>query len=551
LQRWALELQRFNYEIEHISGEENVWADLMTRWGAPTVTADCGIRSVTVRRITKATIPEEMRVRPLQRDEFRWPDLAEIESEQKKWLTEEKFINNKNSDGLIVTKTGRVVIPDRSRDLKIRLCVIAHSGGNSGHLGYQAAVRKLGEFCWWKGCEKDMLELCSSCLHCLPTRGGVRIPRPLGEAVHGTQRNEVLHMDWIYVMPAPPKGSHDFQWNLILREDLAGVVKITPAHTPMTAVTVEALMEWRALFGSPQTVVSDMGSYFVSEVMKEFCRRSNSKHHTTVAYGHYNNGSIEVINKNYLSLVRALLSELRWDKQDWPYLNHNIEHTINHREQTRLNSHAPITVMMGMKPDNPLSEVFWHSRRNEFRDSPLGKAHIQKCVAELESALLLMHREVTDKSAKLRAQKRAQKDQFRRIPNFQVGDYVLIGLPEPNVSGKKLFLKWRGPYRITDTQNNYVFEVENIIDKTKQVVHGDRVRYYDDGKLNITEEIKAQFAHDNFSYEVQDFIGVRSNPSTGRLQLLVAWKGFTSEDNTWGRFGNVIRGRSSLGRKIF
>ena len=27
-------MQRFRYEIEHIQGEKNIWADLMTRWGA-------------------------------------------------------------------------------------------------------------------------------------------------------------------------------------------------------------------------------------------------------------------------------------------------------------------------------------------------------------------------------------------------------------------------------------------------------------------------------------------------------------------------------------
>jgi hypothetical protein len=94
-------------------------------------------------------------------------------------------------------------------------------------------------------------------------------------------------------------------------------------------------------------------------------------------------------------------------------------------------------------------------------------------------------------------------------------------------------LKWRGPYRIIAAQNNYVFEVENIIDKKSQIVHGDRVRFYEEGTLNITEEIKAQFAHDNFSYEVKDFIGVRIQPETGRVQLLVEWKGFASQDNSW------------------
>jgi len=193
LQRWALDLQRFNYEIEHINGEDNLWADLMTRWGAPIPSPEMSENpAIEVRRIKNAT-PEVMRVRPLQREDFKWPNLDEIKSEQQKWLSKEECINT-NSEGLVVTKSGKVLIPEKSADLKIRLCVIAHSGGNSGHLGYQAAARKLAEFCWWSGCERDMLQLCNKCLHCLPTRGGVRIPRPLGEAVHG--RREMKFCIW-------------------------------------------------------------------------------------------------------------------------------------------------------------------------------------------------------------------------------------------------------------------------------------------------------------------------------------------------------------------
>ncbi len=85
LQRWALELQRFNYEIEHIGGEENVWADLMTRWGAPESIQDMAEDlTIKVRRIKKATVREDMRVRPLQREDFKWPTLEEIKEEQKK-----------------------------------------------------------------------------------------------------------------------------------------------------------------------------------------------------------------------------------------------------------------------------------------------------------------------------------------------------------------------------------------------------------------------------------------------------------------------------------
>ena len=33
-QRWALRLTEFNYAAEHIPGESNTWADMLTRWAA-------------------------------------------------------------------------------------------------------------------------------------------------------------------------------------------------------------------------------------------------------------------------------------------------------------------------------------------------------------------------------------------------------------------------------------------------------------------------------------------------------------------------------------
>ena len=34
-QRRALRLSEFHYTVEHIPGEHNVWADMLTRWAAP------------------------------------------------------------------------------------------------------------------------------------------------------------------------------------------------------------------------------------------------------------------------------------------------------------------------------------------------------------------------------------------------------------------------------------------------------------------------------------------------------------------------------------
>ena len=201
LQRWALDIQRFQYVIEHIKGEDNIWADIMTRWGAGVKTEVSDVRAV--RRLT-AHVPDFVRVRPLQSADFLWSTVDEIKDRQKNLSIsgENKIVND---DGLLIDKKGKILIPADDTELKMRLCVIAHSGGNSGHLGYKATVQKLTQFFHWKNCVDDVRQLCKACLHCLPTRGGMREPRPFGTAVHGQARNEVLHMDWIYICPARKK----------------------------------------------------------------------------------------------------------------------------------------------------------------------------------------------------------------------------------------------------------------------------------------------------------------------------------------------------------
>ena len=50
-----------------------------------------------------------------------------------------------------------------------------------------------------------MREFVRHCLHCADTRSGDVVPRPLGETVHGTAPNEVVHFDYLYVGDSCPK----------------------------------------------------------------------------------------------------------------------------------------------------------------------------------------------------------------------------------------------------------------------------------------------------------------------------------------------------------
>src|SRR5689334_20273497 len=121
--------------IEHIKGEDNIWVDMMTRWGAAVNAKVSAVRAV---RKVNAHVPDNMRARPLHRADFVWTTFA-----RQKNLSFNGEVMIRNENGLLTNKKGKILVPDDDTELKLRLCVIAHSGGNSGHLGYKATVQKL------------------------------------------------------------------------------------------------------------------------------------------------------------------------------------------------------------------------------------------------------------------------------------------------------------------------------------------------------------------------------------------------------------------------
>jgi len=96
-------------------------------------------------------------------------------------------------------KDGRIWIPD-DVELQFKILVCSHCG-TIGHRGMDATRSILRESFWWPTMDKDVDELVRGCFHCIVTRTGEIIPRPLGHAIHGGRLNEVVHTDFLYMGP--------------------------------------------------------------------------------------------------------------------------------------------------------------------------------------------------------------------------------------------------------------------------------------------------------------------------------------------------------------
>eukprot|EP00171_Calliarthron_tuberculosum_P023402 IDg23402t1 len=114
--RWAVRLSIYNYTCVHISGADNVWADLLSRWATPNM----------VRRIINVPL-----LPSAGSDSFRWPSDSEVATTQQENISSRpKKLEMK--DGILAKTNGVVWIPDESADLQLRICIIVHTSA-SGH----------------------------------------------------------------------------------------------------------------------------------------------------------------------------------------------------------------------------------------------------------------------------------------------------------------------------------------------------------------------------------------------------------------------------------
>ena len=101
--RWAVRLSAYTYVFLHISGAENEWADLLSRWAAST--------TYTIRRLV--VIPP---LSSTANDDFVWPSPDEIRLIQETHKPSKMDVLSLDN-GLWKLKSGQVWIPDDESDL--------------------------------------------------------------------------------------------------------------------------------------------------------------------------------------------------------------------------------------------------------------------------------------------------------------------------------------------------------------------------------------------------------------------------------------------------
>lgn len=132
-QRWPFHLSRFDYIIEHNRGEDNVFADILTRW-------KIGYQQRADRKsVCSAPLQEAEKLVP-NAESIIWPDMAEFRRAQDTSPT----LGLVREKGHLWKAKGSIWAPSSDLELQLRVLVISHCG-TIGRTGKDATLSILLE----------------------------------------------------------------------------------------------------------------------------------------------------------------------------------------------------------------------------------------------------------------------------------------------------------------------------------------------------------------------------------------------------------------------
>ena len=190
--------------------------------------------------------------------------------------------------------------------------------------------------------------------------------------------------------------------------------------------------------------------------------------------------------------LKAILQEERRDNREWVDVVPAVQWSLNTAYRERYAS-TPYNVMFGRAPLTSFSALA-SSTGQDWKVDALDEETLRRNVANVVEVQQRLHKVVEERVKKTRERQR-QAISRGQLPNFAVGDYVMMGRVRWSGSTPKLVSTSIGPWRIVKAVKVHVHDVQNIVTGEVKDVHVVRLWFYVDKDLETTAALKEVFQH--------------------------------------------------------
>ena len=362
-----------------------------------------------------------------------------------------------------------LVIPAKYRE---KIMKVAHESLASGHMGINNTITKIQTQFFWPGLSGDVSRFCRSCEICQKTIDKGRVPKaPLGRMPIMEVPFQRIAVD--LVGPFKPASERGHRWILTVIDYATRYPEAIPLKSTTTIEIAEALLTVYSRVGFPYEILSDLGTNFISELMREVARLISVKQLTTTRYHPQCNGLCEKYNGIIKKILKRMCAEQprQWDRY-LPALMFAIRETPNSSL-----GFSPFELLYGRHVRGPM-RIIREMWTNQEPDE--GAKDEYQYITELKERLSETWKLARESLQEMAGKYKKHFDKKAKPRKLKQGDKVLVLLPTDN---NKLLLHWKGPYEVKGIkhENDYVI----AIDGNEKTFHINMLKRYFDREPEV------------------------------------------------------------------
>lgn len=307
-----------------------------------------------------------------------------------------------------------------------------HSAKIGGHVGINRLERKLRQNFDFPNIRDRVKHVVDKCELCKKNKYLRRTKMPMEVTTTAKKPFERIALDIVGPLPETMSGN---KYLLTFQDDLTKYVEAMPLANQEADTVARAFVKHIILrHSSPESILTDNGTNFVSELFRNVCKLLGAKRQLATPYHPETNGALERTHRTFKEFLRNYVND---DLNNWDDLIQYGVYVFNTTPHTAT-KYSPYELLYGFKPQLPCV----------LKNKPQVVYNYDNYLFEIRYKMQRAHELAREHQIRAKEKSKENFDKKAEAIQFKMGQLVLMENVSSMGMGRKLKSLFVGPYEV-------------------------------------------------------------------------------------------------------
>lgn len=325
-----------------------------------------------------------------------------------------------------------------------------------GHTGIKRMNNKIKSRYTWKNLARDVTKYVKNCINCQKNKASKKTREKLTLTKTAQTAFDIIAIDTIGPLP---KSEYGNEYAVTIVCELTKYLIVVPIQNKKAQTVAKAIFENVFLiYGPSRKVLTDCGSEYINEVLRDVLKLLNIEHSTSTPYHHETLG---VVERNHRTLNEYLRNYISGNKTDWDGWIKYFMFCYNTTPST-VHNYCPFELVFGK---TPVILSF-------LKDNIDPVYNVDLYYQEIRNRLKIAHQNCQNLVTNMKINNKEIYDKRTNEVDIKENDLVLTDNP----SRHKLDPLYKGPYKVKTVENSNCVLLDEKGNEHK--IHKNRIKKF-------------------------------------------------------------------------